>query len=207
MEILFIILLSVSTFFATGQLSNREYYMGPNTQRWRPIIQVSQPKAIYPGSEDYFEITQDSDGNENNEGYMIDDRDPELESSLPYGIQNVRDLSTRSHSGSHKTTFQSLCPAVRERVDLNMDGEYEYRPAHYEKVTCMHPYSSVLSTTNRNNKICNQAGFTCIQLNRTIFLTRKARGTDCWETDTRVVPAGCECMWPKHVHGDILAHH
>lgn len=55
--------------------------------------------------------------------------------------------------------------------------------------------------------MCGNNGFSCIQLNRTLFLTRRAFDTECWEVETRVVPAGCECMWPKHHLGDILQHH
>lgn len=55
--------------------------------------------------------------------------------------------------------------------------------------------------------MCSEAGFSCIQLNGTLFLTRRARGDGCWESETRTIAAGCECMWPKHQLGDIMAHH
>lgn len=58
-----------------------------------------------------------------------------------------------------------------------------------------------------NAQVCGDVGFNCIQLNRTIFLTRKPAGSDCWESETRLIPAGCECMWPKHHFGDIALHH
>lgn len=48
-----------------------------------------------------------------------------------------------------------------------------------------------------------------MQLNRTIHLIRrnKSGSNECWESEIRVVPSGCECMWPKHYYGDILAYH
>lgn len=52
-------------------------------------------------------------------------------------------------------------------------------------------------------QVCNRGNFHCIQLNRTIHLTRRTKGSDCWELEQRVVPSGCECMWPKHVKGEI----
>ena len=54
---------------------------------------------------------------------------------------------------------------------------------------------------HQRNKVCGHHGFSCIQLNRTIFLTRRPYGSDCWEVETRNVPSGCECMWPKHHKG------
>lgn len=161
----------------------------------------------------------------------------EFDDSMPYGIQNVRDVKevqTRRTKLSSKgkvsdfffnfkisfqfhlnnlsfstqltqLTFQSLCPAQRHTVHLNRDSVYEYRPDHYEEVSCLSPYHHDLK--NHRNKVCGEAGFSCLQLNRTIFLTRRAHGADCWESETRLVLAGCECMWPKHNLGDIAAHH
>lgn len=120
-----------------------------------------------------------------------------------------------------------MCPSKRETVFLNLDPEYEYRPDHYEEVLCekhqnqndnriqaevsLSSYESNLSDEIHNfflfEKVCSEAGFSCIQLNRTLFLTRRIRGASCWESETRLIPAGCECMWPKHHLGDIMAHH
>ncbi|XP_055690756.1 uncharacterized protein LOC129794143 isoform X2 [Lutzomyia longipalpis] len=143
------------------------------------------------------------------------DTDPELQSSLPYGIQNVRrnvemlpSRSIRTKPKITRTSFQSLCPSRRTLVYLNSEaGNYEYKPDHYEEVTCQHPFTSFRDYRVHRNKICGEVGFSCIQLNRTIFLTRRLFGTDCWESLTRQVPAGCECMWPKHHYGDITSHH
>ena len=48
-----------------------------------------------------------------------------------------------------------------------------------------------------------------MQLNRTMHLIRrnKSASNECWESEIRVVASGCECMWPKHYYGDILAYH
>ncbi|XP_031627791.1 uncharacterized protein LOC116343717 [Contarinia nasturtii] len=135
------------------------------------------------------------------------ENDREIESSIPYGVQNVYDTSagrlTRSKN-HHKSTFQSLCPIKRETILLNMDIDFEYRPDYYEEVRCA---NAVMHSENKiQAAVCSEAGFSCIQLNGTIFLTRRARGANCWESETRTVAAGCECMWPKHQLGDI-AHH
>ncbi|XP_059613883.1 uncharacterized protein LOC132260005 isoform X2 [Phlebotomus argentipes] len=143
------------------------------------------------------------------------DMDPELQSSQPYGIQNVRrnaetlpSRSIRTKGKITRTSFQSLCPSTRSLVYLKDEaGNYEYKPDHYEEVTCEHPFTSFRDYRVHRNKICGEAGLFCIQLNRTIFLTRRLFGTDCWESLTRQVPAGCECMWPKHHYGDITSHH
>lgn len=56
---------------------------------------------------------------------------------------------------------------------------------------------------HQRNKVCGHHGFSCIQLNRTIFLTRRLKDSDCWEVETRPIFSGCECMWPKHHKGRI----
>lgn len=95
------------------------------------------------------------------------DSERELESSQPYGIQNVlegqnaRLPRSKNHLAKvgirpfnslrviffliyvqFQITFQSLCPSKRETVFLNLESEYEYRPDHYEEVTCAQPFLS-----------------------------------------------------------------
>jgi hypothetical protein len=120
-----------------------------------------------------------------------------------YGLQNMRDGKFPRHiHNQHKLIFQSLCPTIRRPVFLNEDSQFEYRPSAYEEIICAHPMQS-----NIRNKVCSDVGLSCIQLNRTIFLTRRSFDSNCWETETRVVPFGCECMWPKHNFGDISERH
>ncbi|XP_012154846.2 uncharacterized protein LOC101448602 [Ceratitis capitata] len=132
----------------------------------------------------------------------------ELDLDLPYGIQNVRKRIAR-HKPDHSKaiTYQSLCPTKRIAIPLETTG-YEYRPSHYIEVTCAH-YTPAHNFEFRKNRICSEAGFSCIQLNRTIHLIRrnKASTDECWESEIRIVPSGCECMWPKHDNGDIAAYH
>lgn len=92
------------------------------------------------------------------------DSDIQVESSLPYGVQNVYAVSgrlARSRNNRHKvsfprknsrakrsisnqlsifdniqSTFQSLCLTKRETVYLNLDPDFEYRPDYYEEVRC-----------------------------------------------------------------------
>ncbi|XP_037941087.1 serine-rich adhesin for platelets [Teleopsis dalmanni] len=136
----------------------------------------------------------------------------ELEVDLPYGIQNVRKRRIRgSPSYEHRgkgITYQSLCPTKRISIPLETLG-YEYRPNHYIEVTCAHNYSPVYNHDFNKNRICSEAGFSCIQLNRTIHLIRrnKVSSMECWESEIRIVPSGCECMWPKHNYGDIVTYH
>ncbi|XP_014102733.3 uncharacterized protein [Bactrocera oleae] len=136
------------------------------------------------------------------------ENEEELDLGLPYGIQNVRKRMAR-HKPDHtkSITYQSLCPTKRIAIPLETSG-YEYRPSNYIEVTCAH-YTPAHSYELRKNRICSEAGFSCIQLNRTIHLIRrnKASSDECWESEIRIVPSGCECMWPKHDNGDIAAYH
>lgn len=66
-----------------------------------------------------------------------------------------------------------------------------------------HPYAKNNSPRQERNKICSKLNYNCVQLTRTIFLTRRPYGSDCWEVETRTINSGCECMWPKHTHGEI----
>ncbi|XP_037977463.1 uncharacterized protein LOC105380499 isoform X2 [Plutella xylostella] len=94
-----------------------------------------------------------------------------------------------------------ICHLERKIRRLNTI-EYEYRPAFYEEVRCVErsPENDI------NNEICSSLGFSCIQWNKTIHLTRRRYTSDCWETKTMVIPAGCECMWPVHRLGDMKVH-
>lgn len=68
-------------------------------------------------------------------------------------------------------------------------------------------FSLFLCHSSHALQICSATGFSCIQLNRTIHLIRLNEGSGCWESETRTVPSGCECMWPKHSYGDIASYH
>lgn len=85
------------------------------------------------------------------------DSERELESSLPYGIQNVLEGGSarmpRSKSRMSRITFQSLCPSKRETILLNLESDFEYRPDHYEEVTCAHSSTAHHDYQTHNNKI------------------------------------------------------
>lgn len=85
------------------------------------------------------------------------DSERELESSLPYGIQNVLEGGSarlpRSKNRVSRISFQSLCPSKRETVLLNLESDYEYRPDHYEEVTCAHSLITHHDFKSHNNKI------------------------------------------------------
>ncbi|XP_072930261.1 uncharacterized protein [Epargyreus clarus] len=95
-----------------------------------------------------------------------------------------------------------ICHLERKIRRLNTN-EYEYRPAYYEEIRC-----TMVSGDDEGftNEICSSLGFSCVQWNKTIHLTRRRYSSDCWETKTMVIPAGCECMWPVHRLGDMSLH-
>lgn len=52
-----------------------------------------------------------------------------------------------------QTSFQSLCPSRRTLVYLNGENGYEYKPDHYEEVTCQHPFTSFRDYRVHRNKV------------------------------------------------------
>ncbi len=130
------------------------------------------------------------------------------EEENPKETKFARHISSRTKLKSHygKMEFQSICPSRRTHVILNTDDQYEYRPHSYEEVFCAHPFSGNLRD-NEKNRVCSRNGFSCIQLNRTIFISRRMHGSECWDIESRVIASGCDCMWAKHIHGDIRDHH
>ncbi|XP_049886301.1 uncharacterized protein LOC126380742 [Pectinophora gossypiella] len=109
-------------------------------------------------------------------------------------IRELRQLGAQKH--------YPICHLERKIKRLNTN-EYEYRPAYYEEVRCL---SSNVEDVGVTNEICSSLGFSCVQWNKTIHLTRRRYPSDCWETKTLVIPAGCECMWPVHQLGDMTLH-
>ncbi|XP_030031146.1 uncharacterized protein LOC115447985 [Manduca sexta] len=108
--------------------------------------------------------------------------------------RDLRQLGVQKH--------YPICHLERKIRKLNTN-EYEYRPAYYEEVRCVVSSNDEIGATN---EICSSLGFSCVQWNKTIHLTRRRYSSDCWETRTMVIPAGCECMWPVHRLGDIKLH-
>ncbi|TMW46431.1 hypothetical protein DOY81_008489, partial [Sarcophaga bullata] len=130
-----------------------------------------------------------------------------------YDLREIGTIKNRMmrRANEHRNknlSFQSLCPTKRISVLLETT-EYEYRPKHYTEVICSNNFLPIHRNFDTKNKICSEAGFSCMQLNRTIHLIRRNKSAlnECWESEIRVVPSGCECMWPKHYYGDILAYH
>ncbi|CAF4751274.1 unnamed protein product [Pieris macdunnoughi] len=119
---------------------------------------------------------------------------PEYTETLPTQERNIRQLSAKKH--------YPICHFDRKIQRLNT-LEYEYRPAYYEEIRCI---NSDFEDIRDSNEICSSIGFSCVQWNKTIHLTRKRYNSHCWEALTMVIPAGCECMWPAHKLGDITAH-
>ena len=115
-------------------------------------------------------------------------------------------MDERSVGGRHGVSpvFQNLCPAVLKPVFLDLSVYRQYR---YDEVTCLHPYEGPTAVAgNKHNKICGGAGFACVQRNRTILLLKRTRD-NCYETESRTINSGCECVWPKHTLGDIQDYH
>ncbi|CAG9782134.1 unnamed protein product [Diatraea saccharalis] len=120
---------------------------------------------------------------------------PEYTESLEESREREsRQLSVQKH--------YPICHLQRTIRKLNTI-DYEYRPAYYEEIRCSSMIADDLGTYS---EICTSLGFSCIQWNKTIHLTRRRYNSDCWETKTMVIPAGCECMWPHHKLGDMTLH-
>lgn len=145
-------------------------------------------------SPSYFEQSDQPVSDSKFTDLYVEDFDPEGDSQFSGGSKFAR------HPSQDPPVFQSLCPTKRTDIFLNTDSDYEYRPSSYVEVKCSHPFGRN-AILHQQNKVCGHHGFSCIQLNRTIFLTRRMLGSDCWEVETRVIPSGCECMWPKHRKG------
>lgn len=111
------------------------------------------------------------------------------------------DLSRRSVSYRERSVpvFQPLCPYSKNIVLLD---QKVYKQPSYEEITCLHPYGP--SYDSKKNKVCGGSGFMCIQKTRKIILVKRNRsGSNCYETESRTINFGCDCMWPKHIHGEI----
>ncbi|XP_063393417.1 uncharacterized protein LOC134678693 [Cydia fagiglandana] len=112
-------------------------------------------------------------------------------------IQDGRERNSRQLFQKHSP----LCHLERKIRKLSTT-EYEYRPAYYEEVRCVASGEG----GNVSNEICSSLGLSCVQWNKTIHLTRRRYTSDCWETRTLIIPAGCECLWSNQKLGDISLH-
>ncbi|XP_028178864.1 uncharacterized protein LOC114366250 [Ostrinia furnacalis] len=121
---------------------------------------------------------------------------------LPEYTESLQEPKERGLRQLNVQKHYPICHLERKIRKLNTN-EYEYRPAYYEEVRCSSPTNEDMSVTN---EICSSLGFSCVQWNKTIHLTRRRYSSDCWETRTMVIPAGCECMWPVHRLGDMTLH-
>ncbi|XP_045509901.1 uncharacterized protein LOC123705246 [Colias croceus] len=129
----------------------------------------------------------------------------ESDESLPEYTESLQASREREMRQLGAQAFQKhypICHLERKIQRLNTN-EFEYRPAYYEEITCT---TSVADEIGVTNEICSSLGFSCVQWNKTIHLTRRRYSSDCWETLTMVIPAGCECMWPVHKLGDMSLH-
>ncbi|XP_060809585.1 uncharacterized protein LOC106133891 [Amyelois transitella] len=124
--------------------------------------------------------------------------------TLPEYTESLEDSREREMRQLVVQKHYPICHIERKIRKLNTN-EYEYRPAYYEEVKCISTEEKGIEK-GRSNEICSSLGFTCIQWNKTIHLTRRRYTSDCWETRTMVIPAGCECMWPVHRLGDMTLH-
>ncbi|CAG4955464.1 unnamed protein product [Colias eurytheme] len=114
--------------------------------------------------------------------------------SLPEYTESLQASREREMRQLGAQKHYPICHLERKIQRLNTN-EFEYRPAYYEEITCT---TSVADEIGVTNEICSSLGFSCVQWNKTIHLTRRRYSSDCWETLTMVIPAGCECMWPVH---------
>ncbi|XP_052746790.1 uncharacterized protein LOC112046348 [Bicyclus anynana] len=102
-------------------------------------------------------------------------------------VENTRERGLRRTSTQKHVR---ICEVNRTIHRLN-NREYEYRPAYYEEVRCN---SSGDHVREKEGVVtCSSIGLSCVQWNKTIHLTRRRYTSDCWETKTLIIPAGCEC--------------
>ncbi|KAL0902330.1 hypothetical protein ABMA27_000226 [Loxostege sticticalis] len=128
------------------------------------------------------------------------DEPPQIYPEYTESLQGPKERGLRQLSVQQK--HYPICHLERKIKKLNTN-EYEYKPAYYEEVRCS---SATNMEMGVSNEICSSLGFSCVQWNKTIHLTRRRYSSDCWETRTMVIPAGCECMWPVHRLGDMTLH-
>ncbi|CAH0381501.1 unnamed protein product [Bemisia tabaci] len=108
--------------------------------------------------------------------------------------------------------FRPLCSTIRRRISLK-DDLYEYRPSHFTEVLCRkfqplltygpHGYHYKSYSYHKYEQQCAYDGFKCIQRSQVMYLSRRRRDGDCWETTRQVIPSGCDCMWPISTLGEI----
>ncbi|XP_039763139.1 uncharacterized protein LOC120635987 isoform X2 [Pararge aegeria] len=125
--------------------------------------------------------------------------DTEVLPEYTESVENSRERGMR-HTSSQK--HDRICQVNRTIHRLNTN-EYEYRPAYYEEVRCN---ISSDDEVGHKDQLCSSIGLSCVQWNKTIHLTRRRYTSDCWETKTLIIPAGCECMWPVHKFGAISSY-
>ncbi|XP_045784618.1 uncharacterized protein LOC123880515 [Maniola jurtina] len=114
-------------------------------------------------------------------------------------VESSRDRGVR-HQEAQKHDW--ICKVNRTIHKLNTE-EYEYRPAYYEEVRCTVPSDH---QSAHRHQLCSSIGLSCVQWNKSIHLTRRRYTSECWETKTLVIAAGCECMWPVHKFGAIASY-
>ncbi|CRK95554.1 CLUMA_CG009019, isoform A [Clunio marinus] len=183
-SIFFIFLAIISIVIGQKFVEQRKKLRFRPPSEWFENMQPSMEQ-----SPNYFEQSDQPAPDIQFQDVYVDDFEAETDPQNG-GLKVVR------HPSMEVAHFQSLCPTRKTDVFLDNDSEYEYRPSSYEEA---HIHMEEVN-------LCINA-INCIQRNRTIFLTRRAFGTDCWKVETRVIPFGCECMWPKHHKGEILIHH
>ncbi|CAH0716053.1 unnamed protein product, partial [Brenthis ino] len=111
---------------------------------------------------------------------------------------------------------EKVLNSVLGRLEKSRQGQ-RARPRFADDTDCDQPeilpeYTESLENSHERemrqlgSQICSSLGFSCVQWNKTIHLTRRRYSSDCWETKTMIIPAGCECMWPVHRLGDMTLH-
>ncbi|KAL0122963.1 hypothetical protein PUN28_007551 [Cardiocondyla obscurior] len=132
--------------------------------------------------------------------------------SEEYYVENVpRNLQQLNRDNRNlRLDYRSLCETVSEKVEIK-DQDYEYQPSQYYEVYCKG--YSLLSEEERIIKPleqkCIYPAFHCVQKIRRMSFVRRPwnSDSDCWESYTKDIASGCDCMWPVSNLGEISHHY
>ncbi|XP_011635828.1 uncharacterized protein LOC105426349 [Pogonomyrmex barbatus] len=104
--------------------------------------------------------------------------------------------------------YRNLCETITKKVEIS-DSDYEYQPPYYYEVYCK---SSLLLAEDPQvmkelQQKCVHPAFHCVQRSRVLSLVRRRWEDDCWESYTKEIASGCDCMWPVTNLGEISHHY
>ncbi|XP_067006219.2 uncharacterized protein [Anabrus simplex] len=116
-----------------------------------------------------------------------------------------RQLQPSSTVTVNKDNFHPLCQLEQTVIEFQ-HRSYEYRPSFYHELSCKKSQSQEVDTLTIHGK-CAFPLLHCVQVYHELHIARRHINSTCWEPQTVVVKAGCECMWPEHELGSPTDHY